>query len=458
MLMTVPFDSGTRHLPGRAALVTIAVVAIATTPHLWTAAIDVVDPLPLRAALAALLLACAVGLQRLPGAAARVAVGIALAGAVAWAAALDALNGDPLHMVTSLLIVPAGLAFASSRPALATLLGAGTAAQLAGHLAAANGAHPVGFALAAATLNGAAAWARIATLRLEHAVATRDRQLAEARERLVALTRQAGAAEVATSVLHNVGNVLTNVRIAAEMIQDRARAASHQHVRAVADLLLEHRDDLGAFVSHDARGQKVPDLLAALSTKLGQENAAIAADVASFLKSIDHASAIVSSQQQGAREGAFHEEVSVSEVVETALTINAASFEKLGITVVRRYEDESLHRLDRHALLQVLINVVNNAKQALRETHGRERVITLVTRRDGHRTFIEVHDNGVGIPAENLGKIFNYGFTTKPDGFGFGLHSAASEVARLGGRIEARSDGVDHGAVLTIELHLPHEG
>jgi signal transduction histidine kinase len=455
----VPPHESSELTRARVALVAVASIVAATAPRLWGGDGAVVDPAPLRVALAALCLACvaATAVARLRGAISRAATGVALASAIAWAATLDSLNGgDPLHAIASLLVVPACLVAAPSARAAVALLVAGAAAQLVGHLTA-RGADvpPAAFALLAGLLDGASAWARLAALRLERLVAARDRQIAEVRERLVTLSRQAGAAEVATSVLHNVGNVLTNVRISAEMIHDRTRQASHRHLRDVADLLLGHREDVGDFVTKDPRGRKIPDLLDALSARLEQENAELAVEIGSFLRSIDHASTIVSSQQEGAREGAFHEEIAVSEVIETAVMINAASFEKLGIAVVRRYEDESLHRLDRHALLQILVNVVNNAKQALRETHGRERVITLTTRHDGHRTIIEVHDNGVGIPQKNLGKIFDYGFTTKPDGFGFGLHSAASEVARLGGRISARSDGEDQGAEFTIELPLP---
>jgi signal transduction histidine kinase len=68
------------------------------------------------------------------------------------------------------------------------------------------------------------------------------------------------------------------------------------------------------------------------------------------------------------------------------------------------------------------------------------------------RTRITVTDNGVGIPPENMARIFNHGFTTKKDGHGFGLHSGANAAKEMGGSLTAHSDGPGKGATFTLEL------
>jgi signal transduction histidine kinase len=63
----------------------------------------------------------------------------------------------------------------------------------------------------------------------------------------------------------------------------------------------------------------------------------------------------------------------------------------------------------------------------------------------------------VGIPAENLTRIFNHGFTTRKDRHGFGLHSGALAAAQLGGSLTVRSDGLGRGAAFILELPLMPE-
>ena len=71
-------------------------------------------------------------------------------------------------------------------------------------------------------------------------------------------------------------------------------------------------------------------------------------------------------------------------------------------------------------------------------------------RRQGR--LIGVRDNGVGIPAENLQRIFSFGFTTKRDGHGFGLHSSAVAAQEMDGSLLAHSDGRGNGAEFVLEL------
>ncbi len=110
--------------------------------------------------------------------------------------------------------------------------------------------------------------------------------------------------------------------------------------------------------------------------------------------------------------------------------------------------------VDRHKLLQILVNLLSNARHALMESGREDKVLTLRiepgARQD--RLRIAVSDNGVGIPAENLHRLFSQGFTTKKSGHGFGLHISALAAAEMGGTLTCESAGSGHGATFSLEL------
>jgi signal transduction histidine kinase len=116
-------------------------------------------------------------------------------------------------------------------------------------------------------------------------------------------------------------------------------------------------------------------------------------------------------------------------------------------------EDLGRVRLDRHKLVQVLVNVIKNARESVDASGGAGRV-TVRALRDGERLRIDVVDDGAGIAAENLARVFNHGFTTKSGGHGFGLHSSANAATEMGGRLGAASAGLGRGATFTLDLPL----
>jgi len=100
--------------------------------------------------------------------------------------------------------------------------------------------------------------------------------------------------------------------------------------------------------------------------------------------------------------------------------------------------------------VHVVVNLVKNAIDALSQVPEADRRLTIQVRRDGARAQLLVRDTGVGIPAENLEKVFSYGFTTKAAGHGFGLHTCANYVKQMGGTVTVQSDGPGKGATFTV--------
>jgi len=108
--------------------------------------------------------------------------------------------------------------------------------------------------------------------------------------------------------------------------------------------------------------------------------------------------------------------------------------------------------VEKHKVLQILVNLIRNAKHACDESGRKDKQVTVRIAKGGGRITVSVTDNGVGIPPENMTRIFNHGFTTRKDGHGFGLHSGALAAKEMGGSLSVTSDGLGHGATFTLEL------
>jgi len=293
-------------------------------------------------------------------------------------------------------------------------------------------------------------------MRLESEIEERER-LEKEKERihkkLVDASRQAGMAEVATSVLHNVGNVLNSVNVSAGLIRRLIRESTGPRVSKLAALLDEHRGDLAGFLTQGGRGGKVITHLQSLGQGLISEQAAVLREVEGLSGNIGHIKEIVARQQSYAKVSNVLEVQSVPALLEDALQLSADMLARHQIQVARQFDDVPEVLVDKHKVLEILVNLVSNAKQAMSSNAAGERRLTLrVGGQPGDLVGISVADNGIGIPPENLTSIFSHGFTTKKDGHGFGLHSAAIFAREMGGSLRVHSDGPGKGARFTLEL------
>jgi len=282
-----------------------------------------------------------------------------------------------------------------------------------------------------------------------------ERELAAAQRRLVEASRAAGMAEIATGVLHNVGNVLNSVNVSATLVRDRMRESKVDFVSKCAALIQENEGRLAEFLGNDPKGKAVPGYLIKLAGHLIEEKHGIMRELQSLTTNIEHIKEVVAMQQSYARVSGCIEHLPVVPLVEDALAINASSLERYGVEVVREFHSTPDVSVDRHKVLQILVNLISNAKAALIEPNIREKRLTLRTTHDGNgHVAISITDTGIGIPRENLTRIFQHGFTTKKHGHGFGLHSGALAAAELGGELSAHSEGPGHGATFTLTLPI----
>jgi signal transduction histidine kinase len=273
--------------------------------------------------------------------------------------------------------------------------------------------------------------------------------------RVVALSRQAGMAEVATGVLHNVGNVLNSLNVSATIVRDSVRDLRLASLEKLAAVLEEHRDDLGHFVQNDPKGKLVPELLKQLIIRLRSEQKKTLDELGLLEKHLEHVKNIVAMQQSYAKVSGILEPAAAVDLVEDALQMNAEELGCQEVNIERAFENVPRVVVDRHKVLQILVNLLRNAKHALIHSGNDQRRLKVsVKSGSSGRISILVSDNGIGIARENLGKIFSHGFTTKKDGHGFGLHSAALAAREMGGTLHAHSDGPGCGAEFNLELPI----
>jgi signal transduction histidine kinase/HAMP domain-containing protein len=281
-------------------------------------------------------------------------------------------------------------------------------------------------------------------------------ELARTHQKLLDASRREGMAEIATNVLHNVGNVLNSVNVSASLLADNVKKSKSAGLGKAVALLKEHEPDLGSFLS-TSRGKQLLAYLAQLAAHLQGDDAVIAKELDGLRANVDHIKEIVAMQQSYAKVSGATEVVDLRELVEDSLRMNVNGLARDGVEVIREFSPVPKVTVDKHKVLQILVNLVQNARHATDESGRDDKKVLLKVFGDEGHVNVSVSDNGVGIPPENLTKIFRHGFTTKKSGHGFGLHSGALAVKEMGGRLIAQSEGPGKGATFTLELPIKRE-
>jgi PAS domain S-box-containing protein len=278
-------------------------------------------------------------------------------------------------------------------------------------------------------------------------------ELERAHKALMSASHRAGMAEVATNVLHNVGNVLNTVNVSANVLEERLRELRVTGLGKIAAMLQDQGDGLSEFMASE-RGKALPGFLARLSCDLQSDKEAALQELALLVENLEHIKNIVRMQQSYASRSGMLETMAVSDLINDGVRLNAAGFSRHGVTLDLDLGDTPAITVDKHKVLQILVNLLSNAKYACDASKEGNRRVTISTRPSDAGVCITVRDNGVGIPAENMTRIFEHGFTTRPEGHGFGLHSAAIAARELKGTLRAWSDGPGCGAMFTLELPI----
>jgi signal transduction histidine kinase len=283
--------------------------------------------------------------------------------------------------------------------------------------------------------------------------------LEAAHKRLVETARVAGRADVTASVLHNVGNVITSINVTANSLKEEIRYSKIPNFVKAAGMFKEHKHDLTEFLTTDKKGKKLPLYLVALSKYLEEEWKDFSLRLNELCNHVKIITELIAVQQAPESSAGLTEVVSVAELLENAFRINAPRMAAQGIEIIRKFEDIPICRLDHSKFMQIIINLLSNAREALTESNHTPKTITVGLKKKGDdRILVEVADNGIGIPKENINKVFELGFTTQEEGHGFGLHIAAIHAMEMGGTLASYSDGPGKGAAFILELPLREKG
>ena len=281
-----------------------------------------------------------------------------------------------------------------------------------------------------------------------------EQQLKVIQAELVAASRRAGMAEVITGVLHNVGNVLNSITVSASVAMESASSGHVDLLLRTVKLIQEHESDLGTFFTSDPRGRKLPALLSQIGTQLVSGQEAARTELKRLVEQVGIIRSTIETQQSMAKPREVLEDSSPKEIVERAVSMFRIDFDLKGIDLTVTIESDQRILIDRQATLQILLNLIRNAIEAVADIEA-PRQLEIKTRTSSESVYFEVIDNGCGIPEENRVKIFQYGFTTKDRGHGFGLHTSAISARTMGGSLEVDSAGAGRGArfCLTLPMH-----
>lgn len=273
---------------------------------------------------------------------------------------------------------------------------------------------------------------------------------------LVAAARRAGMTDIATSTLHNVGNVLNTVNISTTLISQKIAQSKISSLQDLAHLIQDHESDIATFISHDPQGQRIPPYIIKLAHIWQEDKGYLLNETQTLEQGIIHIKEIISKQNLLSSLLELTEQIDISNLIEDALNLNKGLYEQKGIEIIRQYGPLKSTIADRVKLLQIMVNLIKNSIESVLENESNSKKIILqVQEKDDSSFSITIKDNGTGISLDNLKKIFSFGFTTKKDGHGFGLHSSAISAQEMGGTLFVNSDGDGKGA--SFSLTLPYQ-
>lgn len=283
-----------------------------------------------------------------------------------------------------------------------------------------------------------------------------EEEIKELNNRIVSTARRAGMVEVATSILHNIGNILNSSNVSISMLKKGMSQSYQQKLAKIAEMLEQHKDNLADFLTNDPKGQVIPKYLTTLSGMIGDEQEKNTHEIDNLTNDLNHIKEIVSMQESISGVSSIKEKIFIPELLDTALTMSLISSKDKEIEIIKEFDNCPLLNTDKSKLLQIFVNLIQNARDAtLANSDNLFKEIRLIIKKtDENIIQVRIEDNGLGIDPENLERIFAFGFTTKEHGHGFGLHSSALCAQEMGGSLRAESLGIGHGAQFILTLPI----
>jgi PAS domain S-box-containing protein len=288
------------------------------------------------------------------------------------------------------------------------------------------------------------------TIALQHQLAL-QREI-DLQKQLVTSAREAGMMQVATSVLHNVGNVLNSVNIGLTKLKESLYFSEEGKLTKLASMIKSHKENLTFFLTEDPKGKYLLDYIVTLDEFWKNERKSSDFEIEAISKKIEHIKSIINIQQSSSRMTNMNESINLKLILDNLLLVYQKDLQKYNIALLFDYTPIPNILTDRSKLLQILENLIRNAIDALLTVKTQRNLRIRINLLENGFVQLIVEDSGCGIDSSNLLKIFSFGFTTKMDGHGFGLHSSALFAKEMGGELVAQSDGIGKGARFILTL------
>ena len=280
------------------------------------------------------------------------------------------------------------------------------------------------------------------------------KELRETQKMLTDTAHRAGMAEIATGILHNVGNVLNSVKVSSQILKEKIISSKVNNLQKVLSLMEAHTDDIGEFITSDEKGKMLPEYLLKVGVTLKEEQDNSLKELSTLHNGINHIEEIIAVQQSYAGVSGLVEKIVLSDMMDDVLKMHSEMFRKYKIKITKKYSQTKSILVEKGKLIQVFVNLLKNAKESLEMKDEKNRIITINILENEAYQVIEIVDNGIGIVKKNLGRIFSYGFSTKKDGKGFGLHTSALAMGEMKGKLSAESNGDGKGAKFIISIPI----
>ena len=268
------------------------------------------------------------------------------------------------------------------------------------------------------------------------------------------VARTAGMAEIATNVLHNVGNALNSVKTASHCIQETSKERKWLGLLSKIVNLMQTQDDLGDFFTNDERSNRIPQALDTVYRNLNDQNHELNTETARLVDQVRSIDNVLQEQQKYSNEStAILEKVNLNQLIEESLAYKAYWLQDQNLELVRDFGSLLPVNVEKAKFRRILVYLLQNASEAIAEMDREDGRIILKTESLEDGVYVEITDNGVGIPDESSKRVFAHGFTTKQQKAGFGLHYCANAMTEMNGSIKVHSDGLDKGT--TARLYFP---
>ncbi len=277
----------------------------------------------------------------------------------------------------------------------------------------------------------------------------------EIHNQAIQIAHESGKAELATNVLHNVGNVLNSINVSVSEQVRHLGDSKLSNLSKAVDLLLANKQDLNHFIATNNKGKVLLEYLSKLAHQLEDEQENLRTETKAITEKLEVIKNILEIQQSYAQSLDLLDTVNFYKVVESAYAIQRKNLESQFIKFNNKIPNNLEIRANKSKVIHVFINLIKNAAEAMELTPVERRAINIEAKNNGNEIIIAVSDKGVGLSAQQMKEIFNHGYTTKEKGNGFGLHSCAITMMESNGKISVASEGAGKGS--TFELTFSKE-